>query len=174
VHEIASTAVFLLPTLRSLSARGVLWGIALTLGTQLLLALLLRTVWAQRALSALDAWLQSAFGLSLRRGRSHSGTPHGSMDEDEDEDEQEYAGGSGRDFIYSSSSSSSRGSFTSTSTISGSSSSNGTWRSSDQVPPHGVLQLATNGRTAAGMTQPDGGSRRSKRGMAWWLWWWRA
>jgi hypothetical protein len=45
--------------------RGVLVGVVLTLGAQLLLVLLLRTLWARRALASLDSWLQRTFGVSL-------------------------------------------------------------------------------------------------------------
>lgn len=53
-----------------LSIRSMLLGVVLTLGAQLLLALLLRTLWAQRAMAALESWLQSVFGVSLRNGRA--------------------------------------------------------------------------------------------------------
>lgn len=52
--------------------RCVLLGVVLTLGAQLLFVLLLRTLWARRALASLDNWLQRTFGVSLQRSRSSS------------------------------------------------------------------------------------------------------
>lgn len=66
-----------------LNLRGILWGIAFTLGSQLLLALLLRTLWAQRAIAALESWLQAVFGISIRRS---SGSAGNSMEEDDTDD----------------------------------------------------------------------------------------
>jgi hypothetical protein len=55
------------------SMRSVLLGVVLTLGAQLLLTLLLRTLWARRALASLDSWLQRTFGVSLHLRSSSSG-----------------------------------------------------------------------------------------------------
>lgn len=46
--------------------RGLLLGVVLTIGAQLLLVLLLRTLWARRALVSLENWLQHTFGVSVR------------------------------------------------------------------------------------------------------------
>jgi hypothetical protein len=59
-----------------------MWGIFFTLGSQLLLALLLRTLWAQRAIAALESWLQAVFGVSLRSGRA-SYSSNDSVEDDE-------------------------------------------------------------------------------------------
>lgn len=48
------------------SMRGLLLGVVLTIGAQLLLVLLLRTLWARRALVSLENWLQRTFGMSVR------------------------------------------------------------------------------------------------------------
>lgn len=53
--------------------RGVLLGVVLTIGAQLLLVLLLRTLWARQALASLDSWLQRTFGVSLQRSNKSIG-----------------------------------------------------------------------------------------------------
>jgi hypothetical protein len=50
--------------------RNVLLGVVLTLGAQLLLVLLLRTLWARRALASLENWLNRTLGVSLNLGGS--------------------------------------------------------------------------------------------------------
>jgi hypothetical protein len=57
--------------------RGVLAGVILTLGAQLLLVLLLRTLWARRALASLDSWLQRTFGVSLHLNSLSSSNGNG-------------------------------------------------------------------------------------------------
>jgi hypothetical protein len=57
--------------------RSVLLGVVLTLGTQLLLTLLLRTLWARRALASLDSWLQRTFGVSLHLRSTSSSSSGG-------------------------------------------------------------------------------------------------
>lgn len=89
----------------------MLLGVVLTLGTQLLLALLLRTLWAQRAIAALESWLQAVFGVSLRNGRS-SYTVSSSMEEDGEADSELARTGSDSSSVNSSSSRSSSSSST--------------------------------------------------------------
>ena len=50
--------------------RSVLFGVVLTLGAQLLLVLLLRTLWARRALASFENWLNRTLGVSLNLGGS--------------------------------------------------------------------------------------------------------
>lgn len=52
------------------------------------MAIVLRTLWAQRAIAALESWLQTVFGLSIRRG---AGSAENSMDEDDETDDAEVA-----------------------------------------------------------------------------------
>jgi hypothetical protein len=99
--------------------RGVLLGVVLTLGAQLLLVLLLRTLWAQRALASLDSWLQHTFGVSLQRpGRDGGGGFCGSASSDrmregvaddlwDDDDDGRALGGNGKPLTRSGSDASS-------------------------------------------------------------------
>jgi hypothetical protein len=75
-HQHTSVSVHV-STSRRASMRGVLVGVVLAIGAQLLFVLLLRTLWARRALASLDSWLQRTFGVSLRLSSLSSSSSNG-------------------------------------------------------------------------------------------------